>query len=312
MKKIIDFFLNKYFRKYVQKKNFLDGNSNIIRHRNNYKKLQNLNDVEYKIFSQSGEDGIIDYLLHSLKIEKPKFIEIGVGDYIESNTRFIYERTSPKGLIIDCLSDLKNKVSKNINLWKGNLQIVEKNINSENLITTLKSENFFNDIDIFSLDIDGIDYWILNELPKNFSKIIILEYNPTFGSELNVTVPNIVDFDRTKYHYSNLCFGMSLKAAIKLMNEKNYYFLGTCLMRNNAFFVSKNFSKDDYFENLIIDDIYKSTDSNFRESRDKQGKLNYLSGNNKILEIQDCKVIDLNSKSSAPIKIKDLLNKKDR
>ena len=62
-------------------------------------KIRNINDLDYKIFSQNGEDGIIDYLLHALKIDKPKFVEIGVGDYSECNTRFLFERTSPKGLI---------------------------------------------------------------------------------------------------------------------------------------------------------------------------------------------------------------------
>ena len=76
------------------------------------------------------------------------------------------------------------------------------------------------DLDLFSLDIDGIDYWILNKLPNNFSKIAIIEYNPVFGWDMEVSVLNIDNFDRTKYHYSNLCFGMSLKAAIKIMENK--------------------------------------------------------------------------------------------
>ena len=41
----------------------------------NFEKIRNINDLEYKVFSQNGEDGIIDYLLHSLKISKPKFIK---------------------------------------------------------------------------------------------------------------------------------------------------------------------------------------------------------------------------------------------
>ena len=57
-----------------------------------YNKVKYLSEVDYKIFSQNGEDGILDYLLYQLKIEKPKYIEIGVGDYTESNTRFIFER----------------------------------------------------------------------------------------------------------------------------------------------------------------------------------------------------------------------------
>ena len=64
--------------------------------RKNYSEIKKLNDVDYKIFFTNGEDGIIDYLLTQLGIEKPKFLEIGVGDYSESNTRFIYEKSSQK------------------------------------------------------------------------------------------------------------------------------------------------------------------------------------------------------------------------
>ena len=50
----------------------------ILNLRNKYSKIRNINDLDYKIFSQNGEDGIIDYLLHALKIDKPKFVETSV------------------------------------------------------------------------------------------------------------------------------------------------------------------------------------------------------------------------------------------
>ena len=123
-----------------------------------------------KIFSQFGEDGIIDFLLNRLKIFKPKFIEIGVGDYRECNTRYIYEKNITKGMIIDRNKDLKKKVSKVVKLWKGDLTIVEDTINSKNILEIIKSNNFENDLDLFSLDIDGVDYWVLSNLPEKFSK----------------------------------------------------------------------------------------------------------------------------------------------
>ena len=252
MKKIFQFLLNNFLKKYLQKKQFLNGHSNIITHRNNYKNLITLNDIEYKVFSQSGEDGIIDFLLNSLKIVKPKFVEIGVGDYSESNTRFIYERCSPKGLIIDCLNDFEKKVLSNIRIWTGDLKIVENYVSDKNVLDLLEKNNFINDVDLFSLDVDGIDYWILQELPQNFSKIAIIEFNANFGEELEVTVPNLEKFDRTKYHYSNLCFGMSLKAAINIMDKKNYYFIGTNLMRTNAFLFLKVFQKMSIFLRLKL------------------------------------------------------------
>ena len=102
------------------------GQSHILNIRKNYKNVKSLNDVDFKVFSQNGEDGILDYLLFKLNIEKPKFLEIGVGDYSEANTRFIFDRCSPKGTIIDCNENFEKKVKKNIKLWRGELKIKKK------------------------------------------------------------------------------------------------------------------------------------------------------------------------------------------
>ena len=289
MKKIIKRIINNFFNK----KLLMIANSHILNIRSKYPEISKINDLDYKIFSQNGEDGIIDYLLTSLKIENPKFVEIGVGDYLESNTRYIFERTSSKGLIIDCIEEFQKKVSNNFKLWKGDLTIVQTFVNSENILEILKKNNFTNDLDLFSLDVDGIDYWILKKLPNNFSKIAVIEYNSVYGPNIEVTVPNKPQFNRTEYHYSNLCFGVSLKALINLMNLKGFVFLGSNLTRCNAFFVSHEYLKNINLEIIDINKLNKHTDSNIRESRDLNGKLSYLSGINKIKEIFDCEVIDL-------------------
>jgi len=301
---MIKFFLLKFAAKFISSIQYSIGLSHITIMRKNYKKIRNIYDLEYKVFSQNGEDGIIDFILRKLNIEKPKFVEIGVGDYTESNTRFLFESRTAKGLIIDCLEDLSIKVSKNLKLWKGDLKIEEIFINSENIMSVLEKNNFEKDIDFFSLDIDGIDYWIIKSLPANFSKVAVIEYNPIFGHEHEVTVPNIDKFDRTSYHYSNLCYGMSLRALVSIMEFKNFYFLGSNLRRNNAFFVSKNFSKDAFFPNIKISNISENVDCNIRESRGIKKELTYLSGQERIKEIKDCEIIDL--KRDIKVKIKDL------
>ena len=72
---MIKFFLLKFAIKFISSIQYSVGLSHITIMRKNYKKIRNINDLEYKVFSQNGEDGIIDYLLHSLKISKPKFIK---------------------------------------------------------------------------------------------------------------------------------------------------------------------------------------------------------------------------------------------
>ena len=174
-------------------------------------------------------------------------------------------------------------------------------------VNSIISKNCDFEIDIFSLDIDSVDYWIIDKLNSNISKIFVAEYNAVFGSSLAITVPNLKDFDRKKYHYSHLCYGMSLKALINIMKKKNFYFIGTNSIRNNAFFISNDLPFDKYFKNLQVNDINYYVNSNIRESRDMNNKLNYLSGENKLKEIYDCEVIDVSSDSGKKVKIKDLI-----
>ena len=300
-------FLFKILSKFIKSIKYSIGLSHFLNIRDKYKKIKNINDLDFKVYSQNGEDGIIDYLLHSLEIYKPKFVEIGVGDYTECNSRFFFERTSPKGLIIDCIKDFKLKVKKNTKLWKGDLKIIEKFINSENIIETLRKYDFLDEIDFFSLDVDGVDYWILKKLPKNFSKICVIEFNSNFGANEEITVPNIKNFNRTKYHYSNLCYGASLKAIIKLMEKKNFIFLGTNIDRVNAFFISRKYIKKINLKIPQKKDLNIFTKSNIRESRDKKKNLNYLSGRDKIKVIGNCKIIDLSKKKIKPSLLKNLI-----
>ena len=306
--KIFIKILNKFFKNYFDKKLLMLGTSHILNMRKNYKNISNLNEVDFKVFSQNGEDGIIDYLLFSLQIEKPKFIEIGVGDYYESNTRFIFERSSGDGLIIDIIDNFQKRVEKNIRLWRGNVKILNRKIDSENILATLKEFNFFDNIDLFSIDVDGIDYWILEKMPKKFCKLIVAEYNPYFGSNLEISVPNDKNFDRSKYHHSNLCFGASLKSIINLLDRKGFVFLGTNLFKNNAFFVNSDFKDNLFLEIPNNNELNSFTNASFRESRDINNKLNFIDPKDILNEIKKCKVVDLSSSENKVKKIEDLLN----
>ena len=282
------------------------GEVQISINRNKYEEITDLTETEVKIYSQNGEDGIIDYLIHKLKLDKKNFVEIGVGNYRESNTRFLYNKYHSKGLIVDYVDNMDKKVKPFVNFWKGDLRICNKQINSENILDLLNNSCDY-EIDLFSIDIDSIDYWIIKKLKKNISKIFVAEYNSVFGSELEVTVPDICGFERNKYHYSNLCYGMSLKALINLMNQKGYYFVGTNLQKNNAFFILKEFKKEDFFQKIKIKNLDNYTNSNIRESRDKKNNLSYLSGDKKFKEIQECEVINLKDNKSELTKLKNLV-----
>ena len=77
-----------------------------------HRRIDNLSNVEYTVFSQSGEDGILDWLINNVKGIPKTFIEFGCNDYDEANTRLILENFNWSGLIID--NDINN-INKNKN-----------------------------------------------------------------------------------------------------------------------------------------------------------------------------------------------------
>jgi len=239
----------------------LIGFGNLILSRKNYSNIKYLSDAEMKIFSQSGEDGIIDFILNGINKKKDiKFVEIGTGDYEEANTRYIVETRPCTGLLIDLSSEI-NFVKKRNFYWQNQIYIENSRVSPENVNLILEKHDFVNNFDILSLDIDGLDYWVLEKINLTNVSLVVCEYNPLFGSEYCLTIPNIENFNREKY--SKLYFGASLKAFIKLMKNKGFIFLGSNSFCNNAFFINANHSKK--FDNLVIDNLSNYVDFKFRE-----------------------------------------------
>ena len=308
LSRILNIFKKNSINKESLELKSLVGKNILINNRKKYPNIKNIIHAEEKIFSQNGEDGIIDFILETLKIKNPKFIEIGVENYVESNTRLLYHIRNSSGLIVDQSININN-LSKNLDLWKGRLKVLKENVTPENINEIISKDDYNKDLDLFSIDIDGLDYWVIKKLPNNFSKICVAEYNPLFGSDLKITVPNIENFYRTEYHYSNLCWGVSLKALINIMNDKNFIFIGTNSMKNNAFFVNNDFK--DLFKEILSSlntNLDQYVNHDFKESRDEKGKLTYLSRLEQLIIIKDCNVINLDKSSNEKIKISELFN----
>lgn len=123
-----------------------------------------------------------------------------------------------------------------------------------------------------SIDIDGNDYWVWNEIDCVNPRIIICEYNPIFGSKCCVSVPYKEDFYRTEAHYSNLYWGASLGAYVHLAKKKGYRLVCINQMAHNAFFVRNDVGL--CLEEVPVDRAYRTP--KYRESRNENGELTYL------------------------------------
>lgn len=258
---------------WFEKNMLLQGKIKSDFNRINAKKFNSINDFEFSVFSQFGEDGIIQYLVDTIDIKNKTFVEFGVENYRESNTRFLLMNNNWSGLVLDGSDNNISQIKQSVNFWKYDLSARAAFITKENINEILVSEKFTGEIGLLSIDIDGNDYWVWEEISVIHPVILVIEYNSLFGNKRHITVPYQKDFVRSNYHYSNLVYGASLPALIHLSESKGYSFVGCNLMGNNAFFV-----REDKLAGLTPCTAAEGfKESSFRESRDKDGRLSFKS-----------------------------------
>ncbi len=229
---------------------------------------------EFKVFSQFGDDGLIDGLVSRIRPETRVFVEFGVENYRESNTRFLLMNRNWSGLVMDASESNIATIRNEEYFWRHNLKARCAMIDADNINRLLAEEGIPKHFGILHIDIDGSDYWVWKAIDGYEPDIVIMEYNSVFGIDKAVTVPYNPAFDRHAAHHSNLYFGASLLALCDLATEKGYDFIGCNEAGNNAYFVKRGLSD----QIRPVDPVQGYVESKFREGRDEAGRLTYLSG----------------------------------
>jgi hypothetical protein len=233
----------------------------------------NLRDYEYKVFSQWGEDGIIQHLINVIPIKNTTFIEFGVEDFFESNCRYLLMKNNWSGFVIDGSATNISRLRQSYFYWKHDLNAIDAFITRDNINDLLAKSGFGEHLGLLSIDIDGNDYWVWEAINVVSPAVTIVEYNARFGADRAVTVPYKADFIRTKEHYSGIYFGASLAALCLLGKRKGYAFVGCNSAGINAFFVREDIKP---IEMLELTPQQGFVQAKFRESRAQDGTLSFL------------------------------------
>ena len=257
---------------------------------NQAKRSSNLKNYEFKVFSQWGEDGILQRLTSTIEIPEKTFIEFGVEDFFESNCRFLMMKDNWRGLVMDGSAANIGRLKHSYFYAKYEISAVDAFVTRENINELLAKSGFGPDLGILSVDIDGNDYHVLEAIDVFSARILICEYNALFGPSRRITIPYDAGFQRTNAHHSNLYYGASLSAIVFLANRKGYSFVGTNSAGNNAFFV-RNDVMSSQFPALDAEDGF--TQSRFRESRAADGNLNYIGGQARLKLIRGLPVVNV-------------------
>jgi len=253
--------------------------------------ISSLQDIEFKVTSQWGEDGIIDWLIERCKIPPAlhTFVEFGVDLYREANTRFLLQNRNWRGLIMDGSRDVLDTVIEDDLYWRYDLTVKQAFISRENINQLISSSGLTGDIGLLSIDLDGNDYWVWEAIEAVRPIICICEYNAIFGDVHPISVPYNPGFYRTDSHYSNMHFGASITALCSLATKKGYRFVGTNLAANDAFFVREDYAR--HFVDTSLLHI-QALPSKTRDTLNQSGTMSYMSGTKRAELIKDMQVVN--------------------
>jgi len=208
--------------------------------------LPSFDDVEFRCFSQNGEDGILLYIFSLIGTTNKMAVEICAGPGFECNTTNLVINHGWRGLLMD--GNIMNiQVAREFfyrcqDTFLSPPTLAHCWVTADNVNTLIREYGFQGEIDLLSLDMDGIDYWVLKAMDSVQPRVIVLEYNASWGPDRSMSVPYKPDFavnwmlvgdDLRRQYY----FGASLAAFVKLGQQKGYRLVGCQRAGHNAFFV---------------------------------------------------------------------------
>ncbi|OHD63825.1 MAG: hypothetical protein A2176_11940 [Spirochaetes bacterium RBG_13_51_14] len=205
-----------------------------------------LSTYEKKVFSQNGEDGVMEKIIDVIGVYNRYYVEIGTGVGTECNTRNLRENHGFTGVMMDGCCE-----NKKINLFKEFLT-------KENINDILSKYNVPEVFDVLSIDIDGNDFYIWHAFDKKYRpQLIVIEYNVTHlpGQDKVIEYKPDHVWDKTNY------YGASITALYNLGRYKGYSLVYADKRGVNLFFVRDDvLSKiENKFLNMNdVDKIYRN------------------------------------------------------
>lgn len=227
-----------------------------------YKKMTNtkggidFDETGFSVFSQTDEDGKLLYIFSQIGFTNKKLVDIAFATPYGSNSTNLICNWGFSALLIDGNDLSKSKEffqsNKSTCLFPPHLKTTW--ITAENINEICTSNGFVGEIDLLSLDLDGVDYWILKNLDVVTPRVIVLEYQDILGPTRSWTIPYSESFNRFDIHPD--FSGASLSAFVKLASTKGYKLIGINELGYNAFFLREDLGNSS-FPKIEISDCFK-------------------------------------------------------
>lgn len=231
--------------------NFLQAN---LYGNEKYLNNRRLNRFEFKIFSQGGEDGMIEEIFKRISETNKTFVEFGIGDGTENNSLYLFLKNW-SGFWLDGNLTSINKIKSQYGflLESGKLQTQHRFITAENIESSFKELGVPKEFDFLSIDIDGNDYWVWQAIVNYHPRVVAIEYNGNFGPEIKW----VMKYRPDHIWRGNSYFGASLKSLELLGAAKGYKLVGCSFAGTNAFFVREDLIGNNFFPPFTSENHYE-------------------------------------------------------
>ena len=249
----------------------------------------------FSVWSQTDEDGILSFLVSRLDIAKPKCLEIGAGNFLESNFRFLAEILNASVFAVDAREDLISEVRNQTVAWLAPVVPHQAWVTPRNVSEIVtKAIKEIGEIDILSIDLDGNDYWVLEAANLENIKLVMVETNSLFGGLAPVSVPQDDQFSRFTAHYSGLYWGASIQAFVHLLESRGFRLVGRNRKGFNAFFIRDEIVAGDPLLARLSRHVKMNSDTwGIREGRNSDGQLTFADPTKLLREAPDLPLIEV-------------------
>lgn len=210
--------------------------------------LPAFDDIQFRGYSQNGEDGILLYIFSLIGTTNKKVVEICVQDGTECNSANLIINHGWRGLLFDGseqnIAAGRDFYARHKDTWVSPPTLVQAWITRDNVNQLISEHGFAGEIDLLSVDIDGNDYWIWKAIECIQPRVVVVEHNSLGGAVASVTIPYREDFVADLTTGPPYYLGATLPAFVKLGREKGYRLVGGERLGFNAFFVRKGVAED--------------------------------------------------------------------
>ncbi|MBT9584577.1 hypothetical protein IV102_14630 [bacterium] len=206
-----------------------------------YQQPGKLNRFEHQVFSQNGEDGMLEEIFRRIGCQQRYFVEFGVGNGTENNTAALLFQ-SWRGLWLEANANSARAIRKNFSRPLASSQLIfrEAFLTRENICSQLERAGVPHEFDLLSIDVDGNDFHFWEALQEYRPRVVVIEYNAIFSPSISWTLP----YDPTTVWDRSSWTGSSLQALFELGTRLGYELVGCNFSGVNAFFVRRDLVGD--------------------------------------------------------------------